>query len=1044
MIRFRQDATYIFLFGLLVHPMLMGRVVSSGVNDDTPGSKGLSFVVIAEDNATDISSPAPLNDPDGSAVASNGGEGTGTTFVLFDENTPAEPGNSTTTTTPADTTNDQDSVPNAVATDAPTTESTREEVPKEPFIYKYIYIIGGGCTYVQSYYWDGDEYTAPNEDAIPWHSRYFAGGVGAFGDWEETYPGSTVRHICMDDDNVDKYYDANFKGFVREFHLSGLRQVEEEVGEEGLKDTLVITLGEALESDWTPLADLLRKGLAFFHGGYTGESVSMNLTEYGLKADEVTYIYFILEAATAAERAGIELCRLKGKERKIKIGKLTWDARPDTLPRIEAALEAYKAECPDVEVQEVWDIKFDDAQWNKTMQSALLFKELPDVVLTFSDFVAEPILKIAEDTLSSDEYARFSTTGWDDMFPRLLSEKKILTTVDQMVFYPKRGLWELETKLVRMMQAEGLRSTKDIQEALQIGDTVEILSAVAMVSCDTTGFLLETLMSGYEPNSLPTTTVQVSTGLHDVSITEMIPFEGKFEGVIWLEMSWIDPRLAWNPFVHSGTLQINPEDIWTPPLFFQNEFSSDELYVSPAMITYEGNVTLRKNVMATFLCPTTERLKGFPFDVYNCEIKLMAPESVILDASYGFEVVASDPHFDTKESIEIIRNVAEENYVNAAQGVYFKLRFERRPFTAYVRMIFPAVLINMVGFMAFWIQEAEESVALGVTSLLCSLAFRETVEMPDTAYVTWTEVFMIVNVSYQVSVMFIIWGSYGTAGFAGCVNRLCKCIHPRTVSKNIQEYRKRPLPTHKGLEIPENDLVVPMDLDVIDGGIEGIPQGTTFQFQPTRVKVNWQELRESQLLTHKGREIPANDLVAPINIDQIDGGLAGMAEGTYEVDVDEFQTEYDEETALKPSKPSSKKVSVRFNAGDSYSLHEDSNHSKPQVKFNNDFHDSWKSKESWKSNNSSIRHRRSSQEGPPRRGLQPKATTRFAKSMRRLADMYNNDKDREDGMTIDSWARHASNLDWIGRWIVVPSYFIVMATLVATGWGFVDEEYDSE
>ena len=28
------------------------------------------------------------------------------------------------------------------------------------------------------------------------------------------------------------------------------------------------------------------------------------------------------------------------------------------------------------------------------------------------------------------------------------------------------------------------------------------------------------------------------------------------------------------------------------------------------------------------------------------------------------------------------------------------------------------------------------------------------------------------------------------------------------------------------------------------------------------------------------------------------------------------------------------------------------------------------------------------------------------------------------------------NVDWIGRWIVVPSYIIIMGTLVGTGWGY--------
>eukprot|EP00977_Amphora_coffeiformis_P003025 scaffold574_cov190-Amphora_coffeaeformis.AAC.15 len=39
----------------------------------------------------------------------------------------------------------------------------------------------------------------------------------------------------------------------------------------------------------------------------------------------------------------------------------------------------------------------------------------------------------------------------------------------------------------------------------------------------------------------------------------------------------------------------------------------------------------------------------------------------------------------------------------------------------------PYLLINIIGFMAFWIPEQAESVTIGVTSLLCALALCETV-----------------------------------------------------------------------------------------------------------------------------------------------------------------------------------------------------------------------------------------------------------------------------------------------------------------------------
>jgi hypothetical protein len=61
--------------------------------------------------------------------------------------------------------------------------------------------------------------------------------------------------------------------------------------------------------------------------------------------------------------------------------------------------------------------------------------------------------------------------------------------------------------------------------------------------------------------------------------------------------------------------------------------------------------------------------------------------------------------------------------------------------------------------------------------------------MPDTADVTWTEVFMMVNITYQASVMLIIFCSYSRT-IAGAVDRWAKrilgCIHPDIRAQQVE------------------------------------------------------------------------------------------------------------------------------------------------------------------------------------------------------------------------------------------------------------------
>ena len=66
----------------------------------------------------------------------------------------------------------------------------------------------------------------------------------------------------------------------------------------------------------------------------------------------------------------------------------------------------------------------------------------------------------------------------------------------------------------------------------------------------------------------------------DVSITELNAFNGKFVAVLWERLSWVDPRLVWNPELYNKTMALNPEAVWTPALNLKNQFESNELFVS--------------------------------------------------------------------------------------------------------------------------------------------------------------------------------------------------------------------------------------------------------------------------------------------------------------------------------------------------------------------------------------------------------------------------------------------------------------------------------
>ena len=896
-----------------------------------------------------------------------------------------------------------------------------------PFNFTYVFILGGHCG---------------NPD--DWYTKWAEAGRATLNDTHN------VINICANETD---------KGYAREFHVEGLKMIEQHVGDK-LNETLVITVAIGLETDWSPVASLLRKGMAFFHA--KEDPINFNLTEFDLRPEDVLYFYFRWDEYGSAERAGTEICRVKGGVQQFKVAKIHVPDRSGGLNyRVDVAVEAFKAACPETELVELWTIQ-ESGPADPAFRTTLLFNPLPDVIFCGNDAVAANLLGVAETALTADQYSRLATTGWDNTHPDLLRDHKILTTVDQMVHYANLGIWKSIGIVTDLLQESGFNSTKYIQNELGLGDSLTIAADTLAISSDRIGFLIQNLLQGYDSESPPYREVEVSTGLFDVTISEMIPFEGKFQAVLWLRLSWNDPRLKWNPFVYEGNAPLEADNVWTPGVYFKNGISFEELYVGPAVVNFNGQVVMETNIVAEFLCSTTEDLRSFPFDSYTCSMDLGAPKGITLDQKFGFHVIESDPHFDTKSSTAVGINTNTEYGETDDSGqsshghiVYYQLSFKRRPFTAYVRLILPAILINLVGFMAFWIPEVPESVALGVTSLLCSLAFRETVDMPDTADVTWTEVFIMINVSYQASVMLIIWISYGSAWTTSTYRKgsawtsswidMFKSKRARKSLKDLQNKAARRALKKRMEIVDENDI----PLNDIEGDSQHKnkqPSGRTLNkytssrnviAQPSSRNLNIENpddyrasamiasgmaksSRTMQTLRQRSQRKPGlggiqgadeedyedEEIVIPAEsgyaqaIDYDYDKTAGNAtSGDYGTSVyGDYVHALEYGAAATDGSPPAQEQSMvasGYNSGNGYA---------PGDEADDDSFDT-------DAEQAAI--------------AEEKARIHRARNRKRNKNDWNPDMDGPP-----------PNVDWIGRWFVVPSYFIVMMTLLFGGWGF--------
>jgi len=887
-----------------------------------------------------------------------------------------------------------------------------------PFTFRYIYIIGARC--------------GVSDD---WMSRWSDAGRQVL---------NVTEVICFE----EPLQLINH----REFWLASLARIAAAVGEY-LDQTLVVTVALGLETDWTPVADYLRQGMAFFHA--KEDPHNFDITQFGLQPEDVLYFYFQWDEFAAAENIGKEVCRLFKGTRQLKVSKsYTAGRNGGQNYRVDLSYEAFRKECPDIEIIELWTIESDIPVEN--LEALLSFNRVPDICFMCEDSQAFTYIEAAKKVLTQDQFRGIGVTGWDYIHRDLLKDRKILATVDQEVHYPDKGLWKVIGQVVAIIEGHGLTNSKAVQEKLKLGDTLVIQSDALMVSSDGVGFLMDKLLDGYNSAAPPSAEIAVSTGLYDVTITKMTPFDGVFSVVLWLRMAWYDPRLTWHSSQYSQDLSINPEDIWIPPLFYKNKNSQEELYQGPAIVNSNGTVTLSTNIQAGFLCSTTLDLRGYPFDIYDCSIDVAAPANIFLDSRFGFDVLDCDPNFDVSSSIA-------ESDEEGESVIYFQVRFERKPFTGWVRMIIPGLLINLVGFMAFWIPSAEESIALGVTALLCSLTFRETVDIPETSGVTWAEVFMMINIAYQAAVMFIIWVSYShNRLMARTLDLFCSYIHPKNVANELSkstvnfhasmmaESAVAGITYDKYLSRPSNDL-------------PAVPVNPLHRPLPVREQAPWMSQPHVIHEEHEdddstGSSSSAGDTQDLTTITDgmfgsgrrmstmgvsTRGGMNKMGVSTRGI----LKTGVSTRGILKTG-PSTRELNKLTGPSFSGGLNVQQQHQSGVSFRRNAF---------FKKTSNDDSEREDEEIDLDWDGLlrptneheklfiveqkeSMKADHDNAAAKKNANNKHAPDDDDESETENYTISNQPHNVDWIGRWLIVPSYFIVMGTLLFTGMGFSSPE----
>ena len=240
-----------------------------------------------------------------------------------------------------------------------------------------------------------------------------------------------------------------------------------------------------------------------------------------------------------------------------------------------------------------------------------------------------------------------------------------------------------------------------------------------------------------------------------VGVLDIVNIDNKtqvFEVDLFVEIRWLDPRLAADGAEVSEYRTFSLGDIWTPRLVIVNDRGLDSLLPEVATVDRQGNVVLRQRVAGPLAVDLD--LREFPLDTQRLRIDVVSyqyspDELVFSDQSSmvarldelsggGWVFAAVDPEM----SVFRLR----QNAAGVSQ-VTFSVMAERQASYYLITLALPMTLILFLAWMVQWLPPDIVPARMGMASatvfslIALGVSFRLT--MPDITYLTSADRFVL-------------------------------------------------------------------------------------------------------------------------------------------------------------------------------------------------------------------------------------------------------------------------------------------------------------
>ncbi|ELU10286.1 hypothetical protein CAPTEDRAFT_201263 [Capitella teleta] len=244
-------------------------------------------------------------------------------------------------------------------------------------------------------------------------------------------------------------------------------------------------------------------------------------------------------------------------------------------------------------------------------------------------------------------------------------------------------------------------------------------------------------MKGYEKAVRPvfnsTQTITVNLGLTLTQIFDMDEKNQVLTVNVWLDQSWKDDKLQWNPEQYGGVkvIRIPCDFVWLPDIVLYNSVDdySEPYMRSLAMLSHDGMIFWPPIVKFRSSCKVD--ITYFPFDDQICSMKMgsWAYDGLQVDVTNNSDSVDLSNYIDNGEwqliHAKAVRNVKFYSCCpEPFPDVTFWFHLRRRTTYYTFNIIIPCAILSVLTLGGFLLPaDSGEKVSLGLTVLLAFSVF---------------------------------------------------------------------------------------------------------------------------------------------------------------------------------------------------------------------------------------------------------------------------------------------------------------------------------